>query len=128
MVSSGFTSREGVLSDHERKNLAILESIRRGKSISRTDISRITGLNIVTVSNYINDYIKKGLIIERGYDSSTGGRRPTIVELKKDYAYVVGIELGLKIIRTVLTDLEANVIASVKKERSAEPRYSSACW
>ncbi|MEI8176291.1 MAG: ROK family transcriptional regulator [Candidatus Omnitrophota bacterium] len=120
MVSSGFTSREGVLSDHERKNLAILESIRRGKSISRTDISRITGLNIVTVSNYINDYIKKGLIIERGYDSSTGGRRPTIVELKKDYAYVVGIELGLKIIRTVLTDLEANVIASVKKERSAE--------
>lgn len=119
MVSGGY-SRESLLSDHERKNLAILESIRRGKTISRTDISRITGLNIVTVSNYINDYIKKGLIIERGYDSSTGGRRPTIIELNNSYTYCIGIELGLKAIRTVLTDLEANIIASTKKERPTE--------
>lgn len=119
MASSGF-GRESLLSDHERKNLAILESIRRGKTISRTDISRITGLNIVTVSNYINDYIKKGLIIERGYDSSTGGRRPTIIELNSKFSYVVGVELGIKAVRAVLTDLEANVVATAKKERPKE--------
>ncbi|MCM8781775.1 MAG: ROK family transcriptional regulator [Candidatus Omnitrophica bacterium] len=116
MVSADYGSKN-LLSDHERKNLAILESIRRGKTISRTDVSRITGLNIVTVSNYINAYIKKGLIIERGYDSSTGGRRPTIVELNSTYTYVIGVELGIKVIRTVLTDLEANIIASIKQER-----------
>ena len=116
MISQGY-GKEGILSDHERKNLAILESIRRGKTISRTDISRITGLNIVTVSNYINDYIKKGLIVERGYDFSTGGRRPTIIELNSAYTYVVGIELGLSSIKAVLTDLEAKVIASVIRER-----------
>ena len=123
MVSANYGS-ESILSDHERKNLAILESIRRGKTISRTDISRITGLNIVTVSNYINDYIKKGLIVERGYDSSTGGRRPTIIELNSDYTHVIGVELGVKNIRTVLTDLEANLIASAKKERPREDAES----
>lgn len=119
MVSTGY-GRESDLSDHERKNLAILEAIRRGKSISRTDISRITGLNIVTVSNYINDYITKGLIVEKGYDSSTGGRRPTIIELNPTYTHVIGVELGLKNIRAVLTDLEANVIATSKRERPKE--------
>ncbi|MCX5715960.1 MAG: ROK family transcriptional regulator [Candidatus Omnitrophica bacterium] len=119
-MASADYGRPNSLSDHERKNLAILEVIRRGKSVSRTDISRVTGLNIVTVSNYINDYIQKGLIVEKGYDSSTGGRRPTIVELKSDYTHVIGVELGINWIRTVLTDLEVNIIASSKKERPRE--------
>ncbi|MBI4336001.1 MAG: ROK family transcriptional regulator [Candidatus Omnitrophica bacterium] len=123
MVASGY-GKESVLSDHERKNLAILEVIRRGKTISRTDISRLTGLNIVTVSNYINDYIAKGLIVERGYDSSTGGRRPTIIELNPAYTHVIGVELGLKQIKAVLTDLEANVIASSRKDRPGEDAES----
>jgi len=123
MVSSGY-GRESVLSDHERKNLAILEVIRRGKTISRTDISRLTGLNIVTVSNYINDYITKGLIVERGYDSSTGGRRPTIIELNPAYTHVVGVDLGIKNIKAVLTDLEANIIATAGKERPKEDAES----
>jgi len=123
MVSVGNGSGN-VLSDHERKNLAILESIRRGKTISRTDISRITGLNIVTISNYINDYIKKGLIVERGYDSSTGGRRPTIIELNSSYTHVIGVDLALDGIRTVLTDLEAKVIASTQKDRPSEDAES----
>jgi predicted NBD/HSP70 family sugar kinase len=123
MVSSGY-GRESTLSDHERKNLAILEVIRRGKTISRTDISRLTGLNIVTVSNYINDYITKGLIVERGYDSSTGGRRPTIIELNPTYTHVIGVELGLKNIKAVLTDLEANIIATSRKDRPREDAES----
>ena len=123
MVNAGH-SKESILSDHERKNLAILETIRRGKTISRTDISRMTGLNIVTVSNYIGEYLSRGLIIEKGYDSSTGGRRPTIVELNPTYTYVIGVELGLDRIRTVLTDLEATVITQSDKERPREDAES----
>jgi N-acetylglucosamine repressor len=123
MGSAGY-GKEGLLSDHERKNLAILEVIRRGKSISRTDISRLTGLNIVTVSNYINDYIAKGLVVERGYDSSTGGRRPTIIELNPTYTHVIGVELSVQTIHVVLTDLEANIVASSKKARPNEDAES----
>lgn len=114
------TNRGNALTDHERKNLAILETIRRGKTVSRTDISRITGLNIVTVSNYINEFIKKGLVIEKGYDASSGGRRPTIVEIDPTYSYVIGVDLGLSIITAVLTDLEVNMVSRSQKDRPKE--------
>ena len=66
--------RDRVLTDKERKNLSILETIRKNGPFSRTDISKMTELNIVTVSNYINHYIKKNLVIEGELDESTGGR------------------------------------------------------
>ncbi|MBI4313346.1 MAG: winged helix-turn-helix transcriptional regulator, partial [Candidatus Omnitrophica bacterium] len=50
------------LSDRERKNLSILDAIKRYGPISRTDISKLIKLNIVTVSNYVNHFIKQGLV------------------------------------------------------------------
>jgi predicted NBD/HSP70 family sugar kinase len=106
-----------VLTDHARKNLSILETIKRNKTISRTDISKLTKLNIVTVSNYVNNYIEQGLVVEKGLDISSGGRRPTIVELNPKFGYVIGVDLGLRKIICTLTDLEANILA-----KSAKPR------
>jgi predicted NBD/HSP70 family sugar kinase len=100
-----------ILTDHARKNLSILETIRRNRTISRTDISKITKLNIVTVSNYVNNYIEQGLVVEKGLDISSGGRRPAIVELNPKFGYVIGVDLGLERVVTVLTDLENNILA-----------------
>ena len=74
-------STDRILSDKQRKNLSILELIVKHGPISRTEISRQTGLNIVTISNYINEFIDGELVAEKGFDVSTGGRRPTLVEL-----------------------------------------------
>ena len=46
--------KDRTLTDKERKNLGILEVIRKNGPISRTDISKLTELNIVTVSNYVS--------------------------------------------------------------------------
>src|SRR3989338_2186798 len=108
-----------ILSDKERKNLAILETIKRSGPISKADVSKITKLNIVTVSNYVNDFIEKGLVIERGLDVSSGGRRPTMIELNPKAYYVIGIDLGVNKIIGVLTDLDAKVLA---KEKLARPK------
>lgn len=80
--------------EKERRNLAILDIIRRSREVSRAEISRITHLNIVTISNYIDDYISKGLVIEKGLDVSTGGRRPELLELNQKYGYTIGIDMG----------------------------------
>jgi len=58
--------RDQVLSDRERKNLAILDVIRKSGPVTRTEISKVTKLNIVTVSNYVNSYVEKNLVIEKG--------------------------------------------------------------
>ena len=82
------------LSDHEKKNFSILELIRRNGPITRADISKTTDLNIVTVSNYINTYINENLVIESGMEASSGGRKPSLVKLRDDQGYAIGLDLG----------------------------------
>ena len=108
---------ESSLTERERKNVAILEAIKRYGPISRTDVSKLTKLNIVTVSNYVNNFIEQGIVIEKGLDISSGGRRPTIVVLNPKSAYVVGVDLGIFHITAVLSDLEGNVVARSKAPR-----------
>ena len=112
--------KDRILTDKERKNLAILEVIRKNGPISRTDISKMTELNIVTVSNYVSHYIKTGLVIEGELDESTGGRKPVLVELNPKAGYIVGVGLNMLNMVGVLVDLEINVITEVKRERLPE--------
>lgn len=113
------TSRDLILSDRERKNLAILEVIRKHGPISRTDISKHTELNIVTVSNYVDNFIEKGLAIEKGFDISSGGRRPALVELNGKAGYVVAVGLTMMHLVGIVVDLETRVILEMKKDRPA---------
>jgi len=109
-----------LMNDKERKNLGILEAIKRNGPISKADVSKITKLNIVTVSNYVNDFIQKGLVIEKGLDVSSGGRRPTMIELNPKAHYVIGIDLGVNKIIGVLTDLDGKALAKEKMPRPKE--------
>ncbi|MDO8536024.1 MAG: ROK family protein [Candidatus Omnitrophota bacterium] len=102
------------LSDKERKNLAILELIRKKGPISRTEISHTTDINIVSISNYIKDYISKGILMETGWDVSSGGRRPELVELNAKGLYVVGLDIGISNIIATVTDFSINIISKVK--------------
>ena len=105
------------LSDHEKKNLQILDTIRKKGPIARAEISRLIGLNIVTVTSYVDQYIKKNVIKEVGIDVSTGGRKPTLVDLNPQATYVVGVGLNAVEMIAVLCDLKGEVIDTFKKER-----------
>jgi len=101
------------ISDRKRKNLAILDCIRRKGEISRTDISKETGINIVSVSNYVTNYLKKHLVLECGCDISTGGRRPELVKLNLESAYVAGLDIGSEKLVGVVTDLGLKTKAKI---------------
>ena len=109
MIRGTDVLEEASLTERERKNVSILEAIKRYGPISRTDISKLTKLNIVTISNYVNNFIEQGIVIEKGLDISSGGRRPTIVVLNPKAAYVIGVDLGVFSIAAVLTDLEGAI-------------------
>ncbi len=109
------------LSDHEKKNLQILDTIRKKGPIARAEISRLIGLNIVTVTSYVDQYIKKNVIKEVGIDVSTGGRKPTLVDLNPFAMYAIGIGLSLTKMIAVLTNFKGEVIHRIEKERSLKP-------
>ena len=114
--------------EKERRNLAILDIIRRTKEVSRAEISRITHLNIVTISNYVDDYIAKGLVVEKGLDVSTGGRRPELLELNPKYGYAIGIDLGAPEITDgasivcVMLDVHGKIVSKARAEKADEPQ------
>ena len=122
-----FVIKEERLSEKGRRNLSILDAIRRGGDISRADISKLTDLNIVTVSNYVSKYVKDKIVFETGLDISTGGRRPELLKINRQHGYSIGIDLGsphLTIdasVNAVMMDLSGAVIAeeSIKKEEES---------
>ncbi|MCQ9207846.1 MAG: ROK family protein [Omnitrophica bacterium] len=123
-------SREHRLSDRNRRNLQILDIIRKNRLISRAEISKDTDINIVTVSNYIDTYLKKGLVFERGLDISSGGRRPELIEINPQYGYVLGVDCGSlnkmqTTMQAVVTDFTARILSNVRKKRESEENEDS---
>ena len=121
-----FIMKEERLSEKGRRNLEILDSIRRGGEISRAEISKLTDLNIVTVSNYVSKYIKNKIVFETGLDISTGGRRPELLKLNRQYGYSIGIDLGSPHLTIdasligVIMDLSGNIVAKEKVKKAPE--------
>ncbi len=104
-------------SEKEIRSLTILELIRKKGAISRTEISETTRINIVSVSNYVKNFIDKKLVIEKGFDVSSGGRKPELVELNIKGANIIGLDVGEKEIRVVVADLGANVAGKINLPR-----------
>ena len=107
------------LSERARKNLFILDAIRRRGPISKTDISSLIGLNVVTVSNYVEEFLRHKIVFEKEFDISKGGRRPLLLDLNTSAGYAIGI--GLNILNTIgiVTDLSGKTIFKVKKDKTS---------
>ena len=128
-VSSMIRRRSMLLEEHhlterQQKSFQILELIRQQGPLTRTELSQGSRLNIVTVSNYINHFIRQGLVSERGFDISTGGRKPVLVELNAKMGFVIGVDLGPLDVSPastigVITDLRGGLVHRVFTPRPA---------
>src|SRR3989338_6699444 len=103
--------------EREKRNLAILEIVRRFGPITRPEISRTLGLNIVTVSNYIEEFINKNLVFEKEFDISEGGRRPILLDINPESGFVIGVGVNLLNIVGALVDLNGRIVARSSLER-----------
>lgn len=106
-----------VSSEREKRNIQILEILRRRGPISRPDISKEMGTNVVTISNYIEDFIKHNLVYEKELDVSEGGRRPVLLDLNPKGGYIIGTGLNLMNMVGLLVDLKGNVITKTQVSR-----------
>lgn len=90
-----------------------LRLLAHGEVMSRADIARELGLTRATIGYAIAALADAGLIVESA-ETATEGRkgRPGIgVQINPRGAYFVGIDIGTKVLTTVLLDLAMNVVA-----------------
>jgi predicted NBD/HSP70 family sugar kinase len=90
----------------------ILEIIRTVGMISRIDLARTSGLSQSLITGLTADLIKEGLIIEKQSGKYEGGRRPRLLALNPEGAFVVGVNLSLSEISVVIVNFEGTVVAS----------------
>jgi predicted NBD/HSP70 family sugar kinase len=107
------------LTERSRKNLFILDAIRRRGPISKTDISSLIGLNVVTVSNYVDDFLRQKIVFEKEFDISKGGRRPLLLDLNASSGYTMGIGVNLLNTIGVVTDLSGHIVHKIRKDKTS---------
>jgi transcriptional regulator of PTS gene len=92
--------------------LKILDLIRTGELISRTDLAKETGLSQASITGITAALIDEGLIEEKQAGEYEGGRPPTLLAIRADGVYVIGVNLTLEQIRIVIIDFQAEIKAS----------------
>ncbi|HDQ13480.1 MAG TPA: ROK family transcriptional regulator [Sediminispirochaeta sp.] len=91
----------------------VMREIRHRSPISRTEISQVLGLTKSTVSTIVADLLEVGLLNESNLvPSETKGGRPRMkLELKKETACIVGVELDPSRYKSVIIDIDGTEIS-----------------
>lgn len=106
-----------ILTEKEKRNADILEILRRRGPISRPDISKEMGVNVVTISNYVDNFIRHKVVCEKELDISDGGRRPELLDLDPKAGYIIGAGLNLTGMVGLLLDLKGNIVLKTQVDR-----------
>lgn len=89
---------------------SIFRLIQHRGPISRVDISEQTGLAASTVSVITSELQGSGFIRECGYATSTGGRRPRLLEINPEGGYFICADLAGSSIAIGVLDLSFRVL------------------
>ena len=98
---------EFIQNDYHKR---ILSYIYLEKKITKIQLSKFLDVTIPTVTLYLNELIKNGLIKESGVINSEAGRKPVLFEINSENAYTIGIEIRQETLSIVILDLELNLI------------------
>jgi glucokinase-like ROK family protein len=104
------------------RNLAILLSYlwEAGRSVSRTYLVEVSGLNKSTVGSLLAQLQSWGFVRESGRSDPRPGRPGVLIDLNPDAGRLIGVEVGVGFISVVVTDLKAQAIWRQKVETDSQ--------
>lgn len=89
----------------------IIENVIKHVSLSRSELSRITGLNKATISSQVGELMEEGYIVERETGASvTRGRKPIMIEINERAGFTIGIDIDDQITNILCCDLKGQLI------------------
>lgn len=88
----------------------IFNYIRENEPISRIKISNILNISPSAVSRIINKLIEENYVVEADKQKTKGGKRPTLLKIKKSEGFVIGIDLGKEKFTLALAYLNGEII------------------
>jgi predicted NBD/HSP70 family sugar kinase len=115
-------TRRTTVRDVRRANRAsLLTDLFHGGRQSRQQLGATTELSQASVSNLIGEMIDESLVEEAGLVGSDGGRPRVLLQVRPDFRYVAGADVGETRVLVELYDLAMSRLATVTYEHDDDP-------
>jgi hypothetical protein len=99
-----------------RSEADVLRRIHQNHKISRIELAKQTGSSAASVTAIAQRLIAKRLIVESGQGSTHFGRKPILLTIRNDAAYVVGVDLGSFFLRVIIADINGQPVYKMQTE------------
>src|SRR5690606_40564337 len=76
----------------ELKN-RVLKELYFQQNMSQADLSLLISKSLPVVSRAVSELMQEGLVVEKGFAPSSGGRRPLIYSLRPDGMFVLSVAM-----------------------------------
>nr|WP_269448606.1 ROK family transcriptional regulator [Metabacillus kandeliae] len=98
----------------------VVQCIREKGPMSRVELSEAMGIPQPTMTRIIEKLIDGNILVEKGFGTSNGGRRPILVAFNENCSYAAGVELGRNAIRAAVTNLDGKILSFREKETALD--------
>ncbi|WP_031314321.1 ROK family transcriptional regulator [Caldanaerobacter subterraneus] len=93
----------------------VLDVIKKMQPISRIEVSKVLKMSKSTISAIVDELIKEGLIVEKGYgEKGTVGRKPIQLYFNPNAKFIIGISVESTNSIGILTNLEGKILKKIK--------------
>lgn len=99
----------------ERQRREIVKQLYFGGTLSCSDLSVQTKKSIPLTAKLIDELVEAGVVLEKGFAPSTGGRRPVTYSLKTDVLYILSVAMDQKVTRLAIMDMQNQFVTPIKK-------------
>ena len=96
----------------------VVRLMRAHGTLSRVELVPLTGLTAAAMTNIVRDLLLDGLIEEAGSLGNTGGKPRTMLRLRAEAGYAMGVTIDLSTTQFVLVDFAGQVVGRLPVQPS----------
>lgn len=97
----------------------VLRLIRAYGKLSRVELAAATGLTVAAMTTIVRGLLAERLIEGAGSSGYTGGKPRTLLRIRPDAGYAVGVSVDLNLTRLVLVDFAGEVVGMLPPVESS---------
>lgn len=114
--------QDQLLMKRQNKNL-VLDILKTKSPISRIDIAKITGMSPTSITRIVNELQLQGYLRETEAVASGVGRKATLLEVRGDVLYTVGIEIDKSMLKVGIVNYIGEMVSLHKSKRDESEGY-----
>ena len=111
-----------LLMKRQNKNL-VLDILKTKSPISRIDIAKLTGMSPTSITRIVTELQLQGYLRETEAVASGVGRKATLLEVRGDVLYTVGIEIDKSLLKVGIVNYIGEMVSLHKSKRNESESY-----